>query len=79
MLAMNAAMIVFTLLILASLAIAGYKAFVRKQSITHNYTPFDYIAGQTNVEFHEEKEEKEEHAGQGDDFDKNDRSRRSRV
>jgi hypothetical protein len=76
---MNAAMIVFTLLILASLAIAGYKAFVRKQSISHSYTPFDYIAGQTNVEFHEEKEEQEEHAGQGDGFDKNERSRRFRV
>ncbi|MEJ8543978.1 DUF3951 domain-containing protein [Brevibacillus borstelensis] len=79
MLAMNVAMIAFTLLILASLGIVGYKAFVRKQSITHSYTPFDYMAGQTNVEFHEEKEEKEEHAGQGDDLDKNDRPFRSRV
>ena len=34
------------------------------------YTPFDYITGQTTVEFQEQKEEKEEQNDQGDDKDK---------
>ncbi|WP_342778399.1 DUF3951 domain-containing protein [Melghirimyces algeriensis] len=34
--------------------------FVQKQNVDVLYTPFDKIAGQTSVEFHEEKEEKEE-------------------
>ncbi|WP_246321307.1 hypothetical protein [Paenibacillus germinis] len=33
--------------------------------------PFDYITGQTRVEFQEQKEQKEEKDDQGDDKDKN--------
>ncbi len=33
------------------------------------YTPFDYITGQTTVEFHEEKEVTKEEDDQGDDKD----------
>ncbi|MEC1259801.1 DUF3951 domain-containing protein [Bacillus swezeyi] len=33
--------------------------FIRKKTIQNHYTPFDYIAGQTSKEFHEEKKEQE--------------------
>jgi hypothetical protein len=35
-----------------------------------DYTPLDYITGQTPIEFHEEKKEKEHKDDQGDDKDK---------
>ncbi|MNQ90725.1 hypothetical protein D3C85_1060780 [compost metagenome] len=41
------------------------------EGIIHSrYNPFDYITGQSRVEFQEHKEQKEEDDSQGDDIDK---------
>lgn len=56
--------------ILVLLAIISAKIISGKGIPNSDYTPFDYIAGQTPVEFHEEKQEKEEDDEQGDDKDK---------
>ncbi|MEI5908744.1 DUF3951 domain-containing protein [Bacillus spongiae] len=47
--------------------IVFYKVFFKKRSVTLFYTPFDDITGQTEVEFHEEKEVLAEAEGQSDD------------
>ncbi|AWB44558.1 DUF3951 domain-containing protein [Paenibacillus sp. CAA11] len=45
---------------------------IRKKRIPDiYYTPFDYITGQSTIEFHEEKEDEEQDNDQGDDLDKN--------
>ncbi|WP_442603822.1 DUF3951 domain-containing protein [Paenibacillus sp. KN14-4R] len=56
--------------ILALLLIISVKIIKGKKLPDSNYTPFDYITGQTTVEFHEEKEAKEENDDQGDDKDR---------
>ncbi|MCJ8012423.1 DUF3951 domain-containing protein [Paenibacillus sp. KQZ6P-2] len=61
----------FTVILIALIGIIAFKIVKKKQLPDCYYTPFDYITGQTTVEFHEEKEEEEEENGQGDDKDKN--------
>ncbi|MCR8641876.1 DUF3951 domain-containing protein [Paenibacillus sp. N1-5-1-14] len=56
--------------ILALLLIISIKIVKGKKLPESNYTPFDYITGQTTVEFHEQKEAKEENDDQGDDKDR---------
>jgi hypothetical protein len=52
-----------------------YKIFVKKQTVTTYYTPFDEITGQAPVAFHEEKYMQEDGDGQGDDKNKNKNSK----
>jgi hypothetical protein len=47
------------------------KTLIKKKIPDSRYNPFDYITGQTRVEFQEQKEQKEEKDDQGDDKDKN--------
>lgn len=54
--------------------IGFYKVFVKKKSVPPFYTPFDEITGQSEVEFHEEREILAEDEAQGDK--KNKRNRR---
>ncbi|WP_409345825.1 DUF3951 domain-containing protein [Paenibacillus sp. MBLB4367] len=56
------------------LAIIVTKMFAMKALPDSRYTPFDQATGQTNIEFHEQKEEKEEDNDQGDDKDKRKRA-----
>jgi hypothetical protein len=56
--------------ILVLLLIITFKMIAGKKIPNSDYTPFDYITGQTPVEFHEEKKEKEQKDDQGDDKDK---------
>ena len=56
--------------ILVLLGIVISKMIRLKEIPDSRYTPFDYITGQTTVEFQEQKEEKEEQNDQGDDKDK---------
>ncbi|WP_152393683.1 DUF3951 domain-containing protein [Paenibacillus guangzhouensis] len=55
------------------LGIISVKMIRRKELPSNQYTPFDYIMGQSAVEFHVEKEEHEEQDDQGDDKNKNTR------
>lgn len=48
----------FTLLIVVLVITVVCKMIWKKELPSHTYTPFDYIAGQTVEEFHEEKEER---------------------
>ncbi|QOS99286.1 DUF3951 domain-containing protein [Brevibacterium sp. JNUCC-42] len=58
-----------------AIGVVMYKRIVKKQNVGTYYTPFDKITGQTNVEFHEEKQEKKEQEDEkGDDKDKNEAS-----
>lgn len=57
--------------ILVLLGIIISKIVTGKKIPNNDYTPFDYIAGQTSVEFHAEKQEQEEDEDKGDDKDKN--------
>ncbi|WNS78212.1 DUF3951 domain-containing protein [Domibacillus sp. DTU_2020_1001157_1_SI_ALB_TIR_016] len=50
--------IIFTLLIVALVITVVFKMIWKKELPSHTYTPFDYIAGQTIEEFHDEKEER---------------------
>ncbi|MFD2611175.1 DUF3951 domain-containing protein [Paenibacillus gansuensis] len=43
------------------------KMATKKEIPESNYTPLDFIMGQTPIEFHEEKKTKEEQEGQGED------------
>lgn len=61
----------FAGLLTALIGIIVFKIIKKKNLPNSYYTPFDYITGQTNVEFHEEKEEEEQENGLGDDKDKN--------
>ncbi|WP_246358704.1 DUF3951 domain-containing protein [Paenibacillus phytorum] len=47
------------------------KTLIKKEIPDSRYNPFDYITGQTRIEFQEQKEQKEEKDDQGDDKDKN--------
>lgn len=47
------------------------KTLIKKEIPDSRYNPFDYITGQSRVEFQEQKEQKEEKDDQGDDKDKN--------
>ncbi|UOR13400.1 DUF3951 domain-containing protein [Halobacillus amylolyticus] len=38
------------------ITIVAYKIFIKKERVDSSYTPFDYITGQTDKEFHEEEE-----------------------
>jgi hypothetical protein len=64
-------MLLFSILIIILIALIAVKIMTKKELPSSNYTPFDYITGQTNIEFHEEKEETEEENDKGDDKDKN--------
>lgn len=57
--------------IIILLGIIMVKIFIKKQVPENNYTPFDYIMAQGQMEFHEEKEEREDENKQGDDKEKN--------
>ncbi|MEC0232583.1 DUF3951 domain-containing protein [Paenibacillus alba] len=46
------------------------KTLIKKEIPDSRYNPFDYITGQSRIEFQEQKEEKEEADDQGDDKDK---------
>ncbi|OCT14987.1 DUF3951 domain-containing protein [Paenibacillus pectinilyticus] len=46
------------------------KTLIKKEIPDSRYNPFDYVTGQTRVEFQEQKETKEEDDSQGDDKDK---------
>lgn len=46
------------------------KTLIKKEIPDSRYNPFDYITGQSRVEFQEHKEQKEEDDSQGDDIDK---------
>ncbi|UOQ92543.1 DUF3951 domain-containing protein [Halobacillus shinanisalinarum] len=37
------------------ITIVAYKIFIKKERVDNSYTPFDYITGQTDTEFHEEE------------------------
>lgn len=56
--------------IIVLLLIITLKIIKGKQIPNSDYTPLDYITGQTPIEFHEEKKEKEHKDDQGDDKDK---------
>ncbi|MFD2925087.1 DUF3951 domain-containing protein [Halobacillus naozhouensis] len=36
--------------------IVAYKIFIKKDPVNSSYTPFDYITGQTDKEFHQNEE-----------------------
>lgn len=59
--------IVVALAIIGLVAYVGYKVIIKKQRPKNYYTPYDYITGQTDKEFHDEKLEVETE----DDHDKN--------
>jgi hypothetical protein len=46
------------------------KTLIKKEIPDSRYNPFDYITGQSRIEFQEQKQEKEEKDDQGDDKDK---------
>ncbi|CAM3617259.1 hypothetical protein [Marinicrinis lubricantis] len=56
--------------IIILILIVVIKTIVKREIREHRYTPFDYIMGQTPIEYYEEKNEKEEESEQGDDKDK---------
>jgi Protein of unknown function (DUF3951) len=60
----------FAFALIVLIAVITFKIIKNKELPSNSYTPFDYITGQSNVEFHEEKEEKEEDNAKGDDKDK---------
>lgn len=51
--------IVFTIVVVILVCIIAYKIFFKKERPNNDYTPFDYITGQSEDEFHEEQKEKE--------------------
>ncbi|ASB87475.1 DUF3951 domain-containing protein [Bacillus sonorensis] len=51
--------LLFPLAVVFVILIAAYHMFIRKKTVQNHYTPFDYIAGQTSKEFHEEKKEQD--------------------
>ncbi|MFD3450270.1 DUF3951 domain-containing protein [Microbacteriaceae bacterium 4G12] len=61
---------IFTFFIILTVGLISYRLFVKKQSVNNYYTPFDYIASQSNVQFHEEQEEQEDHDEEGDNLKK---------
>lgn len=65
--------------IIGLLGIIVVKMIKNKQLPDSRYTPFDYITGQSNVQFHEEKEAKQEEDDQGDDKNKNRKKLRIRL
>ena len=56
----------FAALLLFILGFTVTKIIVTKKLPDNLYTPFDYITGQTDVEFHEEKEARAEDDDQGE-------------
>ncbi len=60
------ALLSITLPIVLLLGIIIVKLIKNKQLPDSRYTPFDFITGQTNVEFHEEKEAVQEEDDQGE-------------
>jgi hypothetical protein len=67
----NLAVITFPIIIIILVFIGLYKIFVKKQTVTTYYTPFDEITCQAPVAFHEEKYMQEDEGGQSDDKNKN--------
>lgn len=60
--------IIVPLLLLLGIIVG--KMIKGKQLPNSNYTPFDYITGQTSNEFHEQKEDKEEQDDEGEQYKK---------
>ncbi|MGC4378893.1 DUF3951 domain-containing protein [Fictibacillus sp. Mic-4] len=60
-------------LMAAAIVLILYNRVIKKKNISNVYTPFDYITGQSKVEFHEEKDERGAYNDAGDDKDKNKR------
>ncbi|AQR76986.1 hypothetical protein BXP28_06030 [Paenibacillus larvae subsp. larvae] len=56
----------FAFALIVLIAVITFKIIKNKELPSNSYTPFDYITGQSNVEFHEEKEEKEEDMAKDD-------------
>ncbi|WP_050183881.1 DUF3951 domain-containing protein [Domibacillus robiginosus] len=56
-----------TLIMVILVSIVACKMIWKGEIPGHSYTPFDYIAGQTNEAFHEEKKEyiPEDHQQEG--------------
>ncbi|WP_193433340.1 DUF3951 domain-containing protein [Virgibacillus necropolis] len=50
---------IFVFVMVTLICIVAYKIVIKKERPDNSYTPFDYIAGQTEDEFYEEQEEKE--------------------
>ncbi|MDG5473718.1 DUF3951 domain-containing protein [Jeotgalibacillus sp. ET6] len=55
--ALMSALVLFICIVVLTVA---FKMFIRKETPTNFYTPFDYIAGQDHNEFHEERKEDEQ-------------------
>lgn len=49
--------IIFLILIVILILIVTYKVLIKKEKPNNYYTPFDYIAGQTEKEFYINEEE----------------------
>ncbi|HLQ73180.1 MAG TPA: DUF3951 domain-containing protein [Bacillota bacterium] len=54
-------MSIFSILIIILICIVVYKVLSGKGVPDNSYTPFDYITGQSDTEFHEEDTEEKEH------------------
>lgn len=51
--------LVFIIVVVVLVCIIAYKIFIKKERPNNDYTPFDYIAGQSEDEFHMEQEQEE--------------------
>lgn len=52
--------IIIIALMLGLIVYISYKVFIKKERPKNSYTPYDYIVGQTDKEFHDEETEVEE-------------------
>lgn len=51
--------VVVTIVLFVLIGIVLYKVLIKKERPTSSYTPFDYITGQTDKEFHHEIDHEE--------------------
>ncbi|KGX92534.1 hypothetical protein N781_14425 [Pontibacillus halophilus JSM 076056 = DSM 19796] len=69
LIALSNIVILFTVVLL--ILVVAFKIFFKKERPSNFYTPFDYITGQTDQEFHEEQEEweteEDEETGEGNE------------
>jgi len=49
--------IIFSVFIILVVSFVLYRIFAGKGAPDNSYTPFDYITGQTDTEFHEKEKE----------------------
>ena len=52
--------VVVILLLFCSFCLVIYKHMTSKDKPDNSYTPFDYITGQSETEFHQEEEQEED-------------------